>query len=94
MAVWLVLLRPAIFREHPWLLLATTLAYAADLLYGWFKFKRVPGLHLNLGKLGGAAQAVFVLQALLSGGYSGLTTRLQTALGAEGLKLAGLAECP
>ena len=69
-AVWLVLLRPAIFREHPWLLLATTLTYAADLLYGWRKFKRVPGLHLHLGKVGCALQALFVLHALLSGGYS------------------------
>jgi len=78
-AVWLVLLRPAIFREHPWLILATTLIYAADLLYGWHKFKRVPGLHLHLGKVGGALQALFVLHALLSGGYSPLL--LDLALG-------------
>jgi len=69
-ALWLVLLRPQIFSEHPWLLLATTLVYAADLIYGWLKLQRVPGLHLHLGKLGGALQALFVLHALLSGGYS------------------------
>jgi len=69
-ALWLVLLRPQIFSEHPWLVLATTLVYAADLIYGWLKFQRVPGLHLHLGKLGGALQALFVLHALLSGGYS------------------------
>ena len=69
-ALWLVRLRPQIFSKHPWLLLATTLVYAADLIFGWIKFKRVPGLHLHLGKLGGALQAIFVLQALLSGGYS------------------------
>jgi phosphatidylglycerophosphate synthase len=78
-ALWLLLLRPAIFREHPWLLLVTALTYAADLLYGWHKFKRVPGLHLHVGKLGGALQAVFVLHALLSGGYSALL--LYLALG-------------
>ena len=78
-AVWLVLLRPQIFREHPWLLLATTVIYAADLIFGWLKFKRVPGLHLHLGKLGGALQALFVLHALLSGGYSPLL--LDLALG-------------
>ena len=78
-AVWLVLLRPAIFNEHPWLLLATTVTYAADMLYGWFKFKRVPGLHLYLGQVGGALQALFVLHALLSGGYSPLL--LYLALG-------------
>jgi len=71
-ALWLVLLRPQIFSEHPWLLLATTLVYAADLTYGWLKFQRVPGLHLHLGRLGGALQAIFVLHALLSGGYSPL----------------------
>jgi phosphatidylglycerophosphate synthase len=78
-AVWLVLLRPQIFSEHPWLLLATTLTYAADLIYGWIKFKRVPGLHLHLGKLGGALQAVFVLHALLWASYSPLL--LYLALG-------------
>src|SRR5260221_12907628 len=75
-AVWLVLLRPAIFSEHPWLLLTTTVTYAADLLYGWLKFKRVPGLHLYLGRVGGALQALFVLHALLSGGYSPVLLRL------------------
>ena len=78
-ALWLVWLRPQIFSEHPWLLLATTLTYAADLIYGWIKFKRLPGLHLHLGRLGGALQAVFVLHALLSGGYSPLL--LDLALG-------------
>ncbi len=69
-AGWLVLLRPAIFSEHPWLLLATAVTYAADLLFGWLKFKRLPGLHLHLGRVAGALQALFVLHALLSGGYS------------------------
>jgi hypothetical protein len=78
-AVWLVLLRPATFNQHPWLLLTTTLTYAAALLYGWFKFRRVSGFHLHLGKLGGAWQAAFVLHALLSGGYR--PVRLYLALG-------------
>jgi phosphatidylglycerophosphate synthase len=79
-AVWLVLLRPAIFREHPWLLLATTIIYAADLLYGWRKFKRVPDQHLYLGQVGGALQALFVLHALLSGGYNPLLLYLALGL--------------
>ena len=86
-ALWLVPLRPAIFSEHPWLLLATTLTYAADLLYGWRKFKRVPGLHLYLGRVGGALQALFVLHALLSGGYSPVLLDL-----ALGLFIAAAAE--
>jgi phosphatidylglycerophosphate synthase len=68
--VWLVLRRPAIFREHPWLILAATVIYAAALLTGWFKFRRMSGLHLYSGKLGGLVQAVFVVQALVWGGYS------------------------
>jgi len=79
-AVWLVRLRPAIFYEHPWLLLATTATYAADLLYGWRKFKRLPDLHLYLGQVGGALQALFVLHALLSGGYSPLLLYLALGL--------------
>jgi len=46
----------------------------------------VPGLHLHLGKLGGALQALFVLHALLSGGYSLLL--LDLALGVFSLAAA------
>jgi cardiolipin synthase (CMP-forming) len=69
--VWLVLRRPEIFREHPWLILAATVVYAGALVTSWFRFRRVSGLHTHLGKLGGLAQAVFVVQALVLGGYSG-----------------------
>jgi phosphatidylglycerophosphate synthase len=78
--VWLVLRRPAIFREHPGLMLAATLVYAAALLTGWFKFRRVSGLHTHLGKLGGLVQAIFVVQALVFGGYSRLLLFLALGL--------------
>ena len=67
---WLVLRRPEIFREHPWLIAAATALFAAVQLASWIKFRRVSGLHTHLGKLGGLAQAVFVLHALVFGGYS------------------------
>ena len=60
-----------------------TLTYSAALLYGWFKFKRVSGLHLHLGKLGGALQAVFVLHALLSGSYRPVLPYLVRRVGAR-----------
>jgi phosphatidylglycerophosphate synthase len=68
--LWLVRLRPAIFRDHPWLILAATLVYAAALLAGWFKFGRVLGLHTHAGKLGGLVQALFVVHAFVLGGYN------------------------
>ncbi len=68
--VWLVLRRPEIFREHPWLILAATALFAAVQLASWIKFRRVSGLHTHMGKLGGLAQAAFVLHALVAGGYS------------------------
>jgi phosphatidylglycerophosphate synthase len=68
--VWLVLRRPAIFREHPWLIGTATVVYAAAMLAGWVKFRRVSALHLHTGKLGGLAQAIFVVHALWFGGHS------------------------
>jgi len=68
--VWLVLLRPELFRQHPGLMLTATAVYAAALLVGWFKFRRVSGLHTHLGKLGGLVQAVFVVHAFVFSGYN------------------------
>jgi phosphatidylglycerophosphate synthase len=68
--VWLVLLRPELFRQHPGLMLTAAAVYAAALLVGWFKFRRVSGLHTHLGKLGGLVQAVFVVHAFVFGSYS------------------------
>ncbi len=78
--VWLVLRRPEIFRAHPWLILAATVVYAAALLVGWFKFRRVSGLHTHLGKLGGLVQALFVVAAFVFGGYSPLLLYLALGL--------------
>ncbi|MCC7361830.1 MAG: CDP-alcohol phosphatidyltransferase family protein [Anaerolineales bacterium] len=69
-AGWLALRRPAIWRAHPALLLCAAGLYAALLVYSRVKFGRVSTLHLHSGKVGGLLQAVFVLHALFSGGYS------------------------
>ena len=68
--VWLVLLKPQLFTAHASLLLTATVIYAASLVYGWRKFGRVTALHLHSAKLGGLLQAVFVVHAFLTGGYS------------------------
>jgi len=71
-AGWLALLRPDIWRAHPALLLAAAVVYGAMLLYGRVKFGKLSTLHLHTGKVGGVLQALFVLHALFSGGYSPL----------------------
>ncbi len=71
-AGWLAWLRPAIWRAHPALLLLAAAVYGAMLLYGRVKFGKLSTLHLHSGKIGGALQALFVLHALFSGGYSPL----------------------
>lgn len=67
---WLALLRPAIFTAHPRLILLAALCFAASLLVGLLKWGRPAPLHLLSAQLGGGVQALFVLHALLSDGYS------------------------
>ncbi len=71
-AGWLALLRPMLWHEHPALLLTAAAVYGAMLLFGRVKFGKLSTLHLHSGKVGGGLQAVFVLHALFSGGYSAL----------------------
>lgn len=68
--VWLVMLKPMLFTEHPALLLTATILYAFSLWVGWRKHGRVTTLHTHLGKLGGLVQAIFVFHAFLSASYS------------------------
>ena len=79
-ALWLLLRRPALFSEHPWLVGAAAGVYALAMLVGWVKFRRVSGLHLHTGKLGGLVQALFVVHALWAGGYSPLLLYLALGL--------------
>lgn len=85
-AGWLALLRPALWRAHPALLLTAAAVYGAMLLYGRWKFGQVSTLHLHSGRVGGVLQAVFVLHALFSGGYSPLL--LYLAVGSFSLAAA------
>jgi phosphatidylglycerophosphate synthase len=70
--LWLVMLKPELFRDHSALLLIATILYAVSLFVGWRKHGRVTTLHTHLGKLGGLVQAIFVFHAFLSGSYSPL----------------------
>jgi CDP-diacylglycerol--glycerol-3-phosphate 3-phosphatidyltransferase len=52
-AIWLLLLRPEVFRDHPGLWLVALAIYASSLLVGWLKFRRFANLHLYSSKAGG-----------------------------------------
>jgi phosphatidylglycerophosphate synthase len=67
---WLLLLHPAIVRDHLWLWLGGLLLLACSWLVGLVRWGRVSALHLYSARLGGVAQALFVLHTFWSGAYS------------------------
>lgn len=67
---WLLLLHPAIVREHPALALAVCATGLASWLAGLLRHGRVTGLHLRLAAVAGGAQGLFVLHTFWSGAYS------------------------
>jgi phosphatidylglycerophosphate synthase len=67
---WLLLLHPAVVRDHLWLWLGGLLLLACSWLVGLVRWGRVGALHLHSARLGGAAQGLFVLHTFWSGAYS------------------------
>lgn len=67
---WLLLLHPAVVREHPVLSLGALLLALLSWLAGLARHGRVAGLHLVSAKVAGAAQAAFVLHTFWAGAYS------------------------
>ena len=67
---WLLLLRPAIFADHPLLISTWLVAQLSSLAVGWVKFRRIGNLHLYSAKAAGIVQYVFFIQALLSDRYN------------------------
>jgi phosphatidylglycerophosphate synthase len=67
---WLLLLHPAVARDHLWLWLGGLLLIACSWLVGLVRWGRVSALHLYSGRVAGALQALFVLHAFWSGAYS------------------------
>jgi len=67
---WVVILKPQLISEHWLSLLGTALIYSISLFIGWHKHGRLTTLHTYLGKGGGLVQAIFVVHAFLTRGYS------------------------
>jgi phosphatidylglycerophosphate synthase len=68
--LWLVWLKSFLLWEHPVLLGAAAGVFAVSSLISLLKFGRPTTLHLLSGKYGGLLQAVFVVHAFVTGGYS------------------------
>jgi phosphatidylglycerophosphate synthase len=68
-AVWLLMLRPEVFREQRALLLVWLILGAAALLVGWLRFGRVGALHLYSAKAAGVLGYGFAIYLLVFGSY-------------------------
>lgn len=68
--LWLILLKPFLFTDHIVLIAIAGLTYITSIMISVLKFGRPTTLHLYTGKYGGLLQAVFVVHAFLSAGYS------------------------
>ncbi|MCI0393957.1 MAG: CDP-alcohol phosphatidyltransferase family protein [Chloroflexi bacterium] len=70
--IWLLMLRPEVFAEHPLACGVALALYLSSLAVGWIKFRRFANLHLYSSKAGGLVQYIFLIHTLLFGGYSQL----------------------
>ena len=70
MVPWLLLLRSEIFTNHLVLSLVAISLGLASFLTGLIKFRRIANLHLYSAKIFGLAGHMFVIHALLWGGYN------------------------
>ena len=70
--VWVLMLRPRIFWDHPSPFTALVLLYVLSVLIGWLKFGRFANLHLYSSKAAGVLGYAFVVHALLSTYHVGL----------------------
>jgi len=68
--LWLILLKPFLFTDHATWAIVAAVTFAASILVSVIKFKQPTTLHLLSGKYGGLIQAVFVVHAFLTSGYS------------------------
>jgi len=68
--IWLVILRPEVFTDHPILCAVAAVTYGSSLLVGWIKFRRFANLHLYSKKTAGVLSYAFIVHALLAGQYN------------------------
>jgi phosphatidylglycerophosphate synthase len=67
---WVIILKPQLIIGHWLLLLGAALIFSLSLFIGWRRHGRLTTLHTYLGKAGGLFQAVFVVHAFFTAGYS------------------------
>lgn len=68
--IWLAMLRPEVFSDHPVLCAIAIVTYGSSLLVGWIKFRRFANLHLYSKKTAGVLLYLFIVHAFLTGQYS------------------------
>jgi phosphatidylglycerophosphate synthase len=66
---WLALLKPALFSDHPVVLIVWLGLDTAAFTLGLVKFRRIGNLHLSSSKAAGLVQYAFAVEAFLVGGY-------------------------
>jgi len=71
-AIWLYILRPEVFREHPWLMSSALGLYALAILVGLVKFRRFANLHLYSSRIASVPLYIFLIHALLAQHYQPL----------------------
>lgn len=67
--IWLLILRPSVFTDHPVIFVAAFSLYGLSILVGLAKHKRLANLHLYSSKAAGIVEYAFIVHALLFGAY-------------------------
>lgn len=78
--LWLWMLRPEVFRDHPVLMVVALSLYISAMLVGLVKFKRFGNLHLYSSKAAAIPMYLFFSQALIFAPYSPLLLYLAVGL--------------
>ena len=78
-AAWIGLLHPEVVRDNTPLLAVSLSIYLASLAVVWFRFHRLPNLHLYSSKAAGGLLYAFALFTLISGRYDRLLLVLAAA---------------
>ena len=68
--IWILMFKPVVLEDHSLLCLLAICTYITSLAVGWIKFKQVGNLHLNLSKVSGVVQYVFIIHTFIFGTYS------------------------
>jgi len=68
--VWLYMLRPQVFLDHPVLMGSAVALYAAAMLVGLVRFKRFANLHLYSSKIASVPLYIFMMHTLIVERYT------------------------